>query len=1103
MGVSSGYPTQLVRPRAFLFWTLVYAIAGACKQKGEAAVSQGTTESEERALAAEGLRAFQGFKLLHLKAQIDEVLTLFGRSGFFEEYTKHDATHLQEMLQIYDWLLTPDTKNAMSPADWLLLVCATYLHDLGLIVTRSEFENRLNSNFGEYRDATLQAADSDSKDYKAYLDTLDDRDRDRFLYQEFVRANHAARIRSWLQDRPDPLLGYDPELGQQLKSIFASIEPVFVSDLGIVCESHHLDDLHDVSRYPASRPYGNSPKETANVQFAAIALRAADLLHITQDRTPAIAFRLINPANPYSQVEWAKQAAVRAIRPKMGINRDGELDPAAPKDTIEIHAEFAEEEGFFGLGSYITYAEKQLQQCNAWAAHSNQKLATRMRFPWRHIDTSNIKAHGFMAKQFQFTLDQPRILDLLTGHTLYNDSGVVVRELVQNSLDAVRLQAFMETCACRPRIKIRWSSNDNTLEVIDNGTGMTQEIIEQNFLRVGASRYQENSFKRSYPGFSPISRFGIGVLSTFMISDEVEVITCHSEDESAREISLRSVHGQYLVRLLDKTDERVPALVAEHGHGTSVRIRIRHSADLTDVASVLKRWIVVPRADVSFSADGGEEVQIGFARLEDAVLDVVKDVEAMEESLYGAPGREREPVEVRMVESDGMQLAFAVRWDRYFEEWGFFQQPSSDRREGRLNVNRLGISVEGVRVEAGCPGFADGLLLAMANVSGSRAPRTNVARTALEKTSELNEFLLQIYRSYCAHLRNEAQTIISGRHFSTTKAANEVQYLSSPIAATESSSRGRPTNPRLLRKAFREVPAFVKESGNSRELLSISEVEKLTEFVTLDSRMIRRVEYLLAELPGGITSTDIAKLGGNTEVETWEPDVPRLCVPRWGTFRDLLHNEWEPSGIDIDDRGVLKVKWVPRETSRGLVGKWRSVWELNVSPVVSNLMVRIFQGDRRLNTLDTLAEYEELLELNPREHARADSWGELARRWRNRLEWLLPLSAIPVSGLDGFDVVTIDSIEYLLPTSPLLTKDFHPDLSQADRLGVIGAVLPYLKEGVGRRMRPRRSIETILRGQDLSSIGSHADLVAIFSYPLRIYNVSDWERGREQNPFGM
>ena len=104
----------------------------------------------------------------------------------------------------------------------------------------------------------------------------------------------------------------------------------------------------------------------------------------------------------------------------------------------------------------------------------------------------------------------------------------------------------------------------------DNGTGMSQKEIGAFLLRVGSSRYQDPDFKKKFPAFSSISRFGIGVLSTFMIADSVEITTCHPDDEHARRLTLRSVHGKYLIRLLDKTDPSVKPL---YPHGTELTLR--------------------------------------------------------------------------------------------------------------------------------------------------------------------------------------------------------------------------------------------------------------------------------------------------------------------------------------------------------------------------------------------------------------------------------------------------------------------------------------------------------------------------------------------------
>ena len=190
-----------------------------------------------------------------------------------------------------------------------------------------------------------------------------------------------------------------------------------------------------LDRYSVSQPYGRTNEDTVNLQYAAILLRAADLLHITRDRASSIAFKIVDPTHPTSHREWAKQETVRSVRPKPARNAEGVVDERIQSDTVEVHALFDSPEGFFSLIAYLRYAERQLNQCFTWAELSRRTENVAQTFPWRRVDTSHIEAIGFLPQNYTFSIDQSRILDLLTGHTLYNDTRVVLRELVQNSIE--------------------------------------------------------------------------------------------------------------------------------------------------------------------------------------------------------------------------------------------------------------------------------------------------------------------------------------------------------------------------------------------------------------------------------------------------------------------------------------------------------------------------------------------------------------------------------------------------------------------------------------------------------------------------------------------
>lgn len=113
--------------------------------------------AEIQAEKAENLSFCRGIKLLHIRDRVETMLGFIGKGGIFEEYTVHNIAHIDEMLKIVEWLIPDVTKEKMTSAEWLMLTLAIYFHDLGMVVTKDEFESRnetafkiLRKNIGEY-----------------------------------------------------------------------------------------------------------------------------------------------------------------------------------------------------------------------------------------------------------------------------------------------------------------------------------------------------------------------------------------------------------------------------------------------------------------------------------------------------------------------------------------------------------------------------------------------------------------------------------------------------------------------------------------------------------------------------------------------------------------------------------------------------------------------------------------------------------------------------------------------------------------------------------------------------------------------------------------
>lgn len=863
------------------------------------------SQIEKRASEAPQYEAFNRASLHGIKDAVAKLLELIGRDGVFREYTRHDISHINRLLEMLDWIVPPTTLSRLSVADCLMTTLAVYFHDLGMLVTRDEFDRRGESGFPEFKEKVLFAG-PEGKDYENKVRKLPPEEAERFLYQEFVRTNHAERVRAWIVGKTATHLGVAARVVEELNTLLNAFDEKFRKDLGLVCESHHRQDLDNLEKYKCSQPYGASSQETANLQYCSILLRTADLLHVTRDRTPSISFRLINPTDPKSVEEWHKQMAVVTVRPKPGLDKDGNIDPAAVMDTVEVHGYFTEPEGFFALTSYLNYARTELRRSRECVETARKKKGSTYEFPWREIDDSNCEAAGFIEKQFEFTLDQARILDLLTGHTLYNDTTVVLRELVQNSLDAIRLQwEEFQGDISAGEVTIAWDSAERVITIVDNGTGMTQDVVDRHFLTVGSSLYQDDQFKKRHPHFSSISRFGIGVLSTFMVSDEIEVTTSHPDDDRARVLSLRSLHGKYLIRLLEKDSQDLPPHI--RSHGTQIKLKVRSSAELGDLRGVLQRWILFPRCRVSVVIDGSPPVSIGFSEPREAVRQELIDRGWLNQAGPSTPAKDGE-IKVEQRSRNGVTLAYALRWSAFFREWSFVEL----YEQGAGQSSLIGSCIEGVRVEFGSPGYDGWFLIAISNSVGPAAPKTNVARSGIEDTPERRSLIRTVYDLYCEHVKDEFRALQAERSFSLTWPLEESAYLLGRLVATKGESVDA-IDDGLLSLAFRDVPSIPLEVNGARIGVSPSELSEASCFWTVDSAFFSSAEALVKEVSAPVSISTLAQSLGSA-----------LSLPE-GPFTSVAYDAVGARGMAFQGREVDRI--VVHREQRRVDLRWTNVGE--------------------------------------------------------------------------------------------------------------------------------------------------------------------------------
>ena len=222
------------------------------------------------------------------------------------------------------------------------------------------------------------------------------------------------------------------------------------------------------------------------------------------------------------------------------------------------------------------------------------------------------------------------------GENLYEDPYVFIRELLHNVIDTTRHRVYFERSKGRSDYKPKgitvssWRDEENYqwVRIDDHGMGMDENIIIKYFLKIGELYYQSAQFradvlsyaKQDQPRFVPISRFGIGALSCFILGDKVEISTRHvgegkSEPYSIR-LGLSGLHSFYVLQseadqhyvakeMPGRTvEERASYRIGEN-HGTSVAVRIDPQKEKTrlDLQELLSKYVLTPPVPIVYEGE--------------------------------------------------------------------------------------------------------------------------------------------------------------------------------------------------------------------------------------------------------------------------------------------------------------------------------------------------------------------------------------------------------------------------------------------------------------------------------------------------------------------
>lgn len=705
----------------------------------------------------------------------------------FPEYTPHDEQyHLKNLFFIADNILGKDLIKEMKASELFVLAVALYGHDWGMAV-----------NDAEKRYIIFNESSQDAK--KNDLWVLPD-DRDRFLkfyqdqrledskdipieiWREYIRRTHAFRS------------------GERIRRFFEPIDGGVAIAASRICEGHAVDfeELQIYDRYPMNFSVLH---ENINLRALTVYLRLIDLFDLGEDRTPYVIWKFVAPKDSRSRMEWKKHRALRPVT----------FQPYQKGRAIHVDGSTDNHEVYYELEDLRLFCEEQLRGCNDTLA--------RMNDPRHKLDIYNIEwnveSTGFEKFLVRFEFERKRMLEILSKEIYQGDPYVFLRELLQNSIDAIRMrrEVLERELGSAPakigviRVEVNHLANgDAIVSWNDDGIGMDKYIIKNYLAVAGRSYYLSKDFEKIGLRMDPISKFGIGILSCFMVADRIEIETCkgpylHMQSEPLK-ITIPDPLQLFRIETLPTTCAKV---------GTTVRVFIDgkkivdeeekplESLKITEYLSEIAGFVEFPiivsegdaktiilhpkqdenaaiqtfgnqfevkQLDLTFpwsEAFLPQDVHIASEIFEEKRIDIARDL-----SLKGCEGVITFPVPIddSTDTSHGSEIIF---WSqdknenrtrvRLGSDWNGYYKGGSSLSRSAYHANKYAVYVNGILLpRASIPGiFMDDRLdqftepKILINFTNKNAPKIDLARTQLSGRS--NHWYQPLYESYIKYIK--------------------------------------------------------------------------------------------------------------------------------------------------------------------------------------------------------------------------------------------------------------------------------------------------------------------------------------------------------------
>lgn len=149
----------------------------------------------------------------------------------------------------------------------------------------------------------------------------------------------------------------------------------------------------------------------------------------------------------------------------------------------------------------------------------------------------------FLRDAYLFKVNLGGMIDLLSNH-LYSSPAVYLRELLQNGMDAISARTAAAPAFSAGELHITLDEG-KVIRFRDNGVGLSEDELHRFLAVIGQSSKHDLESGRASGDY--IGRFGIGLLSCFLIADEIVIHTRSAKPDSPSLVWRGKPDGTYTI----------------------------------------------------------------------------------------------------------------------------------------------------------------------------------------------------------------------------------------------------------------------------------------------------------------------------------------------------------------------------------------------------------------------------------------------------------------------------------------------------------------------------------------------------------------------------